>query len=622
MGRINIVVAVVALLFILTDGVLGVNYFASDRKIYTPGSLINTQTIKLTSIPRALPYKFYEYRGGDKLPFCQPKSLDGGCNIGECLSGIYKQSSKYEIAALNYTESFVCKVLGDKCEQTKKDYQYLIELIEWEYRAQMTLDDLPIAEEKGGKYEIGFKIGEKKDDVYHLNNHLQIEVSYDSNEKGIWILGFNVKPMSVNYPNSSLCSNTTTNLNLNELGPLVLFGNETGEAKSIVWTYGVTYIYNNHTHWDKRWDQYFKVDEKLHWVSMSYAIVTTVVLMIFLGIVLVKIVHSSPMSKYNFDDVEESGWKTLHGDVFRPPQHFMILSVLVGCGTQLLSTAFCVLLLGAVGYLSPAQSGSLNKAMVVTYPMLGFIAGYVSARVYTRLGGGRKRRNAVFTAVGFNGIIFVVWFIAEIILWSQSSSAGRVSTFFSVFALFLFVHVPLVILGSYFAHKRPVGANPVGTNTIPRMIPPAPWYSHTYLLTPLLAILPFGVAFNEIYDMMVAMWSHHVYYFFAVVLVVFVLFTIIVAEVSVILCYFQLGNENYHWWWRAFYVPAAVVIYIFLTAIFYVGTELHLKTAASVFLYLSYTSIVLMAFFVFMSSIAFYACWTFVHKIYSTLHVD
>lgn len=62
--------------------------------------------------------------------------------------------------------------------------------------------------------------------------------------------------------------------------------------------------------------------------------------------------------------------------------------------------------------------------------------------------------------------------------------------------------------------------------------------------------------------MMDAMWSHHVYYFFGYVFVVFVLLTVIIAEVSVVLCYFQLANENYHWWWRAFYIPATVVICI------------------------------------------------------------
>jgi len=300
----------------------------------------------------------------------------------------------------------------------------------------------------------------------------------------------------------------------------------------------------------------------------------------------------------------------------------MTLAVLVGTGAQLLATAFAVLLLGAVGYLSPAQSGSLNRAIVVVYPILGFVGGYASARVYARLGGIRKRRNALTTALGFNGVIFFIWFLADIILWSQASSAGSVGVFFSVVALWLCVNTPLSFLGTFFAYRRPISTDPTGTNTIPRMIPAPAWYSHPTILTPLLAILPFGVSFNEVYDMMDAMWSHHVYYFFGVVLVVFVLLTVIVAEVSVVLCYFQLANENYHWWWRAFHIPAIVVVYIFLTAVFYVGVSLQLKTAASVFLYLMYTAIVLLVFFVFMSSVAFYACWTFVHRIYTTLHVD
>ncbi len=39
--------------------------------------------------------------------------------------------------------------------------------------------------------------------------------------------------------------------------------------------------------------------------------------------------------------MEESGWKNVHGDVFRPPQYPMILSSLLGSGTQL----FCMILI-------------------------------------------------------------------------------------------------------------------------------------------------------------------------------------------------------------------------------------------------------------------------------------
>ena len=39
--------------------------------------------------------------------------------------------------------------------------------------------------------------------------------------------------------------------------------------------------------------------------------------------------------------MEESGWKNVHGDVFRPPQYPMILSSLLGSGIQL----FCMFLI-------------------------------------------------------------------------------------------------------------------------------------------------------------------------------------------------------------------------------------------------------------------------------------
>ena len=35
------------------------------------------------------------------------------------------------------------------------------------------------------------------------------------------------------------------------------------------------------------------------------------------------------------DVQEDSGWKLVHGDVFRPPKHPLLLSVLLGSGSQL-----------------------------------------------------------------------------------------------------------------------------------------------------------------------------------------------------------------------------------------------------------------------------------------------
>lgn len=59
------------------------------------------------------------------------------------------------------------------------------------------------------------------------------------------------------------------------------------------------------------------------------------------------------------DVSEESGWKLVHGDVFRPPRYLALLTAVVGTGAQLATLVLLVILLaifatlyiGYVGFL-------------------------------------------------------------------------------------------------------------------------------------------------------------------------------------------------------------------------------------------------------------------------------
>lgn len=48
---------------------------------------------------------------------------------------------------------------------------------------------------------------------------------------------------------------------------------------------------------------------------------------------------------------EESGWKLVHGDVFRPPCNLVLLSALVGTGAQMALLIFIVIILAIIGML-------------------------------------------------------------------------------------------------------------------------------------------------------------------------------------------------------------------------------------------------------------------------------
>lgn len=63
---------------------------------------------------------------------------------------------------------------------------------------------------------------------------------------------------------------------------------------------------------------------------------------------------------------EESGWKLVHGDVFRPPRNLVLLSAVVGTGAQLALLVLLVILLAIVGMLYVGY-------VLVLYDYLGII---------------------------------------------------------------------------------------------------------------------------------------------------------------------------------------------------------------------------------------------------------
>lgn len=65
------------------------------------------------------------------------------------------------------------------------------------------------------------------------------------------------------------------------------------------------------------------------------------------GMIMLRTLHKD-IARYNQlenseDAQEEFGWKLVHGDVFRPPRHGMMLSVLVGSGSQIFCMAVVTL---------------------------------------------------------------------------------------------------------------------------------------------------------------------------------------------------------------------------------------------------------------------------------------
>merc|ERR1719197_222781 len=121
---------------------------------------------------------------------------------------------------------------------------------------------------------------------------------------------------------------------------------------------------------------------------------------------------------------EESGWKLVHGDVFRAPAFSpMLLSVLAGTGVQVFAMAMSTMTFALLGFLSPANRGGLLTALLLLFVFMGSFAGYYAARLYKLFGGKAWKKNTILTATLFPSVVCVIFLILDIMLWYQVGSS-------------------------------------------------------------------------------------------------------------------------------------------------------------------------------------------------------
>jgi transmembrane 9 superfamily protein 2/4 len=331
-----------------------------------------------------------------------------------------------------------------------------------------------------------------------------------------------------------------------------------------------------------------------------------------------------PTDEEKAEEREESGWKLVHGDVFRPPFRApMFFAVTVGIGSQLLCMAGSTIVFAALGFLSPANRGSLMIALVLLFLLLGLVAGYTTARTHKMFGGTQWQRVTLMTALGFPGFIFTVLFILNLFVWSKHSvNAVKFTSMLAVLFLWLLISVPLVFVGAYYGFKADKIEFPVRVAVIPRQIPVQPWYLSPTLTMLIGGILPFGTVFVELFFILTSLWLDQYYYVFGFLLLVYVLLIITCAEISIVLTYFQLCAEDYRWWWRSFLVPAASGVYLYAYCVFYYSVNLEITGWVSQMLYFGYMGLIALAFSFVTGVTGYLATLWFVRTIYGAIKVD
>ncbi|CAN0382494.1 unnamed protein product [Lampetra fluviatilis] len=609
-------------------------------------STIELYMNRLDSVESVLPY---EYNAFDfcKAPESKQRPTE---NLGQVLFGERIEPSPYKVT---FKEETACAALcepkvyepGSAVDQASLDF--LKKAMHFNYQHHWIVDNMPVTwcyhVDEGKLFcNPGFPVGcyvtasgqpkdaciisteFKEPDSFYLFNHVDVTLSYHSGAAEGWegarLVAAKVVPRSIKHAVNEKPTCTGPPLSIPQSGT---------ERVTVLYTYSVSFVETNNIKWASRWDYILESmpHTNIQWFSIMNSLVIVLFLSGMVAMIMLRTLHKD-IARYNqMDSVDEAqeefGWKLVHGDVFRPPRKGMFLSVCLGSGTQIFIMTFITLFFACLGFLSPANRGALMTCAVVLWVLLGTPAGYVSARMYKTFGGEKWKTNVILTAFLWPGLVFADFFMMNLILWAERSSAAvPFGTLVVVLALWFCVSVPLTFLGAYFGFRRRPIEHPVRTNQIPRQIPVQSLYTRPLPGTVMGGVLPFGCIFIQLFFILNSIWSHQMYYMFGFLFLVFIILLITCSEATILLCYFHLCAEDYHWWWRAFLTSGFTAVYLLAYAVHYFVTKLAIEGVASTILYFGYTLIMVLIFFLFTGTIGFFACFWFVTKIYGVVKVD
>ncbi|KAE9450807.1 hypothetical protein C3L33_17293, partial [Rhododendron williamsianum] len=271
------------------------------------------------------------------------------------------------------------------------------------------------------------------------------------------------------------------------------------------------------------------------------------------------------------DDQEETGWKYIHGDVFRFPKHKSLFSAALGSGTQLFTLTVFIFLLALVGVFYPYNRGAVFTALVVIYACTSGIAGYTATSYYFQLEGTNWVRNLVLTGCLFCGPLFLTFCFLNTVAISYSSTAALpFGTIVVIVLIWALVTSPLLVLGGIAGkNSKAEFQAPCRTTKYPREIPQLPWYRSTISQMAMAGFLPFSAIYIELYYIFASVWGHRIYTIYSILFIVFIILLIVTAFITVALTYFQLAAEDHGWWWRSFLCGGSTGIFIYGYCLYY-----------------------------------------------------
>ncbi|KAJ0546921.1 putative nonaspanin (TM9SF) [Helianthus annuus] len=549
-------------------------------------------------------YNYYDF------PFCSPDSVHEKDNIGRMLTGESLVSTPFMIGfRVNKEHELSCKK-----RLNKSDVYLFRSMIKKGYQMQLYYDDLPIWGLIGS---VERNYTDENKNKYFLYKHFKFGISY--NKDRVFGVGLKEDPSSM----VDVTNDMETDVDFTYS---IYWGESKGKFEERLNDYSPSSILPLH------------INAHVH--SIANSCFTIFIVIICLVIVIYTRFLHKDISRYTRDveeaevtnNQEQKGWKNIHGDVFRFPEHKSLFSAALGSGTQLLALVVIILILGVMGVFQPFVQVVFLKALVIIYAVTSVVSGYTSASFYHQLKGTAWIKNALLTG----GLYFVPVFLTFSVntttfaVYNGQTDTFPLNSIITLFIVWIFLATPLLILGGIMGKNRASDFQaPCRTTKSPKKALKLVWYKGIIPQMVLAGFLPFSVIKIQIYDNLSAVWGHGIYTFYNSMAIMFVLLLIMTSLVSVMLTSFQLAVEDHEWWWRSFFNGGSTGLYVYGYGIYYYfyyyflsDMNRDMNSFVPSFCFFGYMTCLGYGMFLALGTVGFCASLLFVRYMYTSVKCD
>ncbi|KPI90689.1 hypothetical protein ABL78_0125 [Leptomonas seymouri] len=654
--RLGIAIACCILLSAFTPAVSAFYIPGSKEKSYKKNESIPFNVNSLRSSSEAFPIDY------TSMPFCQPKDLKQKSeSLGEVIWGDRQYNSLYSARML---QDVPCMALPD-CdpnENTKNllKNNKLERMINSFYRVYMNIDNLPAFTnatkdsdslmmkcseklQKGLSFvrQRGFPLGISKKCGTNgalLNNHLDFIIHYnfdsrstkDSSDPQYIVVGLEVEAYSIAWPSLQKCTeigSTSIEQSAKMWGAVELMKVRDSQ-QPVYWTYSYTWKKST-LRWGTRWDWYLTSADAGEPANHIRSIILSTVVVLFTGssvfCLLLRALHKD-FNRYNSEDPEdmqeETGWKLIHADVFRPPFYANWLAIFVANGCQVISTFAIVLIVATLGFLSPSRRGSLLSALLFTAIFTSIIGGYVCGVMLQYLNCRAWKHIFMCSLTLPSGLLVMYVFITIINAAHSATTAVPFVRLLQVVVLVAAVSLPLTVLGGSIAFRQQPMTNPTRVGRLAREIPEQNVLNRPLFAYGFFPCVPLIVVSIEVYYIMQDLWAGQIYYSFGFLTLTALIWMMACALVSISCLYYVLCNENHRWWWVAYFVPGGAGVHMFALCLMFFVSQRNMVSFASTVLFFAYMGMFAYMYGLAAGAIGVIASITFVRRIYASIKID